>query len=98
VTFLFIPDPTLAAQIKVDPEIGATLAVIGNEALQSAQDHAPVLSGKLKRSLRVERIEGNGARVSVNVDYWNFPEYGTSEMPATPYLRPALTAVGLNIA
>jgi len=74
------------------------MAVIGNEVLQFAQDHAPVDTGALRSSLRMERIEGNGQRVSVNVDYWLFPEYGTFAMAAQPYLRPALTATGMNIA
>jgi HK97 gp10 family phage protein len=94
---LFIPDPTLVAQIYVDPEIGVTMAAIGEEALAFAQDHAPVETGALKRSLRRDSIPGNGQRISVNVDYWHFPEYGTSRMASQSYLRSALSAVGLNL-
>lgn len=97
-TFLFVPDPTIAAQIKVDPEVGVAIGVVAAEALREAQSLAPVDTGRLRNSLRVERVEGNGWRVSVNVDYWNFPEYGTVNMAATPYLRPSLTAVGLGVA
>jgi HK97 gp10 family phage protein len=95
--FVFIPDPTIAAQIKVDPEVGAAVGRVGAEALSFSKDHAPVETGALRSSMRVERIEGNGARVSVNVDYWLFPEFGTVNMTARPYLRPALSALGLNL-
>jgi HK97 gp10 family phage protein len=95
--FTFIPNPTIAAQIKADPEVGANIMEVGEEALAFARDHAPVDTGTLRNSLRIERVEGNGARVSVNVDYWLFPEYGTVNMAAQPYLRPGLTAVGVNL-
>lgn len=94
---LFVMNPTLPAQVKVDPGIGVTMLALANEVLQSAQDLAPVQTGALKASLRVELAEGNAGRVSVNVDYWLFPEFGTSKMDAEPYLRPALTASGANL-
>ena len=55
--------------------------------------------GDLKNSIRSDLVSGNVARISVNVSYWNFPEYGTSnpDYPTTPYLRPALSALGLNL-
>lgn len=93
----FIMNPTLPAQIKVDPTVGAAMMLAGAEMLAFARDHAPVQTGALRNSLRIERASGNGARLSVNVDYWLFPEFGTSEMPATPYLRPALSAIGANL-
>lgn len=93
----FIPNPTLPAQVKIDPGVGAALAVVGSEALAFVVDHAPVLTGRLKNSIRQESIPGNGQRISVNVDYWLFPEYGTVNMDPEPYLRPALSAIGVNL-
>lgn len=94
---LFVPNPTLVAQVKIDPGIGQTMAEVGEEALRAAEGFAPVESGALKDSLRRDAIPGNGQRISVNVDYWIFPEYGTVNMDAQPYLRPSLTAVGVNL-
>ena len=40
-------------------------------------------------------FESNGKNSSANPDdpyYWRFVEFGTSKMPAKPFLRPAFTA------
>lgn len=94
---VFVMNPAYPAQIKVDPGVGAMMMEVGAEALAFAQDHAPVETGALKASLTLEHVSGNVARVSVNVDYWLFPEYGTVNMPAEPYLRPALAATGAHL-
>lgn len=93
----FIPNPLVGAAIVVDPEFQARMELIGQEALSFARDHAPVATGNLRDSLKVERLSNGGRRVSTDVDYWLFPEFGTVNMPAEPYLRPTLTALGLRV-
>lgn len=94
--FTYVPNPAIEAEILTDATVHVAIMEVGAEVLAFAQDHAPVETGALRRSLDLES-EGSGARVSVNVDYWAFPEYGTSRMDAQPYLRPALTACGLHV-
>lgn len=53
---------------------------------------APVDTGALSRSIRAEV---RGPEVSVyaaGIPYAAFQEYGTTTVPASPYLRPALEA------
>lgn len=50
------------------------------------------------RKLKISKItafKSNGKNSSANPDdpyYWRFVEFGTSKMPAKPFLRPAFTA------
>lgn len=62
----------------------------------SARQNAPVDSGRLRSSIssQVSRtaasvIEGE---IGSNVEYAPYQEFGTSEMGAQPYLRPAFAA------
>lgn len=94
----FLPNPRVALAILADAEFQARMEAIGREALEEAKQRAPVgETGNLRDSLKVERLTNGGRRVSANVDYWGFVEYGTSDTPAQPYLRPTLTALGLRV-
>jgi hypothetical protein len=56
--------------------------------------YVPVLSGRLRGTIRPEHGDGWGrvhfGDVSGGVDYHLYVEYGTSRMDAQPYARPAL--------
>jgi hypothetical protein len=94
---VFIPSPTLVAQVRVDPMIAMTMEMLGEAYLFETDRLAPVgETGRLKASLRNDPIPGNGRRISVNVDYWFFPEYGVNQRPQ-PYLRVPLTSLGFNL-
>jgi HK97 gp10 family phage protein len=62
----------------------AAIDTLGNEVEVTAQAAAPVDTGALRDSI----VYSDGV-VSVGVDYAGFVEYGTSDTPAQPYLRPA---------
>lgn len=55
-----------------------------------AKKRAPVDTGRLRNSIATE-IERDGLTgvVGTNVEYAPFVEWGTSKMPAQPYLLPA---------
>lgn len=67
---------------------------------------APVLSGQLRDSIDADlgtregtsvQLTRGGVTASIGPRlpegwYGHFPEFGTAEMPATPYLRPALAS------
>ncbi len=66
-----------------------------------ARRRVPVLSGKLKDTIRVTRLKGDprrniriyaGNRIKGGAFYAHMVEYGTAKMKARPFLRPALNA------
>lgn len=89
----FVPNPLAAkiAEIETKPQVSEAAQAV----LNYARDHVPVDTGELRDSLEL-LDEGDGYRVQVGTDHWIFPEFGTSDMPAEPYLRPAIDDVGLH--
>ena len=71
----------------------------GESVASKARQKVPVLSGKLRDSIRVTRLNGDpklnirvyaGSRQKGGAFYAHMVEYGTVKMPAKPFLRPAL--------
>jgi HK97 gp10 family phage protein len=58
-----------------------------------AKDRAPVDLGTLKNSIQAGPVAKGHWRVRVGVHYGIYQEFGTSRMPAQPYLMPAFEAV-----
>ena len=58
-----------------------------------AQNRAPVQTGTLRASIRVQQVGPTHARVVVGADYGLYVEMGTRHTRAQPYLGPAVTAV-----
>lgn len=91
-------EPKLAKKI-----IRRTLRKAAKPVLETARQHAPVLTGALKRSLKVRAMKRSrrnknkyGVRVITGDDFFKgeqfygaFIEFGTSRIEAKPYLRPA---------
>jgi len=94
---LFIPNPNLEQEIKSDSGVRRAMDEVGDAGLEELKERIPVDSGALLASATIIRLEDAGQRLQVSVDYWGFPEYGTENMPAQPYLRPTLSALGLNL-
>lgn len=75
---------------------GKYLKSKGLQVQRRAKQLAPVDTGRLRASIaeQLERDEqGLVERVGTDVDYAAHQEFGTVNMPAHPYLRPALDAV-----
>lgn len=73
----------------------------GEAVADRARGLVPVLSGKLKATIRVVRLKGDpklnirvyaGNREKGGAFYAHMVEYGTTKMKAKPFLRPALNA------
>ncbi len=92
----FVPVPGLDEQLKTDPDVEAGVQDAADEGLARAQDLVPVDTGELRDSLHIEDGEGGGKRIVAETDHWQFPEFGTSDMPAEPYLRPVIDDIGLH--
>lgn len=66
---------------------------LAEEVARDARLYVPVLTGMLRSTIRTEPIPHGGrvwaGNVMEGIDYHLYQEYGTSVMPAQPYLRPA---------
>lgn len=90
----FFPSPIAEqlAKLAAAPHV----ASVAEEALADAQAHCPVDTGELRDSLHIEELPDGGKRIVVGTDHWVFPEFGTSEMPAQPFMRPVIDDLGLH--
>ena len=56
---------------------------------RSAKEDCPVDTGRLRASI-TSSVTGNEGKVGTNVEYAAAQEFGTNNIPAHPYLFPAL--------
>ncbi len=68
---------------------------VASDVAELAREMAPVDTGNLRASIRVER-DGNNHAVVTDVSYAPFLEFGTSRAPAQPFLGPAAESVRLD--
>lgn len=65
------------------------------KVVRNAKQNAPVDTGRLRSSITYNMVELPGqlpkAVVGTSVQYAPFQEFGTEDMPAQPFLRPALS-------
>lgn len=67
----------------------------GEDAVQIAKQRAPRDSGEMAESIRAEHGQdqmGPYSDVTVDPFYATFVEFGTSQMPARPFMRPAVAS------
>lgn len=62
---------------------------VGHAVLDAARQKAPVLTGALRDSLEEIEDPDGGVLVGTDIPYAPFVEFGTSNMAAEPFLRPA---------
>lgn len=82
-----------AAVGRLKIETAADLSRLGLDIQNRARELCPVDTGRLRSSIRaVDGKDATGVYVDVgtNVEYAPHVEFGTSRMPAQPYMRPAL--------
>jgi hypothetical protein len=90
-----VVNPAFADEVARGPEIQAQLQQLAEEGLAVAQQLVPVDTGELLDSLHIEDAPDGGKRVVAGTDHWQFPEFGTFDDEAQPYLRPIVDAIGL---
>ncbi|WP_422929193.1 HK97-gp10 family putative phage morphogenesis protein [Singulisphaera sp. PoT] len=74
--------------------IGEKMRRAGEAAAQEARSLAPARTGTLQSSIGYSYDESSRTlRVSVEAPYAAYVELGTRNMPARPFLRPALEAI-----
>ena len=78
-------------QDRIDPVAGRH----AQRAAELARSTVPVETGRLRSSIEVERLPGEGVAWAVgsDVEYGRFVEHGTAAMPPQPFLGPAGDAV-----
>lgn len=65
-------------------------ALVAQEIRNDAVRACPVLTGRLRQSITVQKIGDGNYRVGTNVSYSIFVEMGTRFQAPNPFLRPAL--------
>lgn len=85
VVFNRIPDIVSTIRGDGPKHVEETADIVARDAA----DHAPVDTGELRDSIHREG-SGTDARVVVGAAHGIFVEYGTRNMPAQPYLWPAV--------
>lgn len=88
------------AVISLFGDESAELAVFMNDAAEQivelAQSHAPVDTGYLRDHIHVIDGDTPGSKfVASDADYTLDVEFGTRNMPAQPFMRPAMDGVSL---
>lgn len=93
---IFIPNPAVEALLAVNPLMGSAMEDIAEEIADKATSAAPRDTGALADSIEGGAVLEGGtwkARVVAEVDYAAYVEFGTSDTPAQPFLRPAADEV-----
>jgi hypothetical protein len=93
----FVPNPAGIKALAAAPPMVATMGAKAQEIEERAKSLAPVETGRYRDSIRAEAdIEGGTAvgRVSSDVPYAVYIEYGTSDTPVFAPLRRALGSTG----
>lgn len=62
---------------------------VGRETAQTARQRAPKRTGTLAGSISAHPIK-DGVEITATAPYAAYVEYGTSDTPSQPFLRPAL--------
>lgn len=87
-----------ASKAFLEAEAMVKERVLAGRVVNRAQALAPVLTGKLRESIRIqgEGVDNGKPFIDVGstVDYAAYVEYGTVTAPAHPFLRPALAEEG----
>jgi len=85
---------TPALQARLDKAITRKLKEIGLDIEREAKKLAPVDTSNLRNSIRTEPVDADSLLVgSFGVDYAPYQEFGTEDMAAQPFLRPAVETV-----
>ncbi len=80
---------------EIAQRIDAQAVMLGRTVVQIAQRYAPKHTGYMATSISFAYDKQSHAiSFIVGAPYGVFQEYGTRNMPAHPYLRPALNTVG----
>lgn len=84
-----LADDLAKAGPEAEKATSAAMTMIAGKLRADASANAPIDSGALSASIRVQG--GQGYRdVFSDLSYAGFQEYGTSSMPPQPYFEPAI--------
>jgi HK97 gp10 family phage protein len=88
--FRLVQDNLRAAVLKM---VRPSMDALGSAIVEKARELVPVDTGQLRDSIGyVYRQDTAELQIFADAPWAVFVEYGTSKMPAQPYLRPALMA------
>lgn len=68
-----------------------------NGAADKMRELAPLRTGKLKKSIKVYKINGKTYRIRVGAFYGIYVNYGTRHMAAQPFYEPGIEWAKANV-
>lgn len=83
---------SVVSNIVDSSEVAALVGRMLEAGANAARSHAPSRTGALRASIKVEHDGAKGTFGS-GLDYARHVEFGTSDTPVQPYLRPAIDAM-----
>jgi HK97 gp10 family phage protein len=89
-------DDLRAVAEGLDEDAEEAVMRVARDALRTAQNRAPVLSGTLRDELHIVR-KGSVVAVVSSVPYAIFQEFGTSNMPPNPFIGPAFAQGAVDL-
>lgn len=96
-TVTFVPNPDWEREVQRSEDLQHSVTTAAEEVAAKAKELAPVLTGALRDSIRVEHpLDASPqaeAQVVAGVPYSAYVEFGTTDTPMHPFLRPAADAV-----
>jgi HK97 gp10 family phage protein len=85
-----------AGLVELQKSLDVYLKVLANEVVTEAKILCPVDTGNLRDSIKILEERKDEIDIGSEADYANFIEFGTRNMVAQPYLRPALDLIVNN--
>lgn len=91
-TRVVVDRSAVEAFVQDDPGVHALVGRMLGAGADAARRYVPVDSGALQADITVDHDGSEGAYGN-NLDYSEYVEFGTSDTPAQPYLRPSVDAM-----
>lgn len=86
-----------ALSVASDKAVDAGVLTGAEAVLAEAEAIVPVDTGTLRDSLEISVDDDGGVIVGTPVEYAPFVEFGTSDTPAQPFLRPAADSASTEV-
>lgn len=81
---------TPGADAHIETLLRGVISRVADDIAEDAQRYAPKDTGRLANSIHVEQVSARQARVKADAPYAGYVEFGTENMAAQPFMRPAL--------
>lgn len=81
---------TPGSDAQIEAKLRGAISHLADDIADDAQRYAPVDTGELVNSIHVVQLGPKSARIVADAPHAGFVEFGTENMDAQPFMRPAL--------